>query len=69
MYNMNYLGQKFFKKRIRETHITNRTFNYSKNGITLGFALRVDIKDQLKNFKELLLKALEDVEQEINKLN
>jgi len=56
-----------FKKKITENHITRRQFSYSKGMISLEFTLRVDIKTELEVFKELLLKALEDIEQEIDK--
>lgn len=59
---------KFFKKsKIEENHVTNRTFDYSKDGVSLRFTLRTDVKDQLETFKELLEKALGDVSEEIER--
>lgn len=55
------------RKLLKEEHITSREFNYSKGDVSLKFGLRIDIKSQLKDFKELLIKALEDVTEEIGK--
>lgn len=56
-----------FRKQLKENHEDWRNFNYSKGDTTLSFRLRTDIKSQLKDYKELLAKALEDVEAELNK--
>ena len=53
--------------KLKENHITNRTFNYSKGDITLNFTLRIDIKDQLKDFKELLEMAVKEISEEIER--
>ena len=42
-----------------------KTFNYSKNGVTLSFSLRTDVKNQLIDFKEILETALSDINKEI----
>ena len=42
-----------------------KTFNYSKNGGTLSFSLRTDVKNQLIDFKEILETALSDINKEI----
>ena len=56
-----------FRKQIKTEHQDNRTFSYSKGDIKLNFTLRIDTKSQLKDFKELLLKAVDDVSEEIER--
>jgi hypothetical protein len=56
-----------FKNKLKEDHVVNKTFNYSKDEVKLIFTLRVDTKSQLKDFKELLIKALEDISGEIER--
>ncbi len=51
----------------KDTAQVTRQFNYSKDGVNLNFSLRVDVKKQLKIFKELLEIALKDVTEELNK--
>lgn len=46
---------------------TSRKFLYTKNGVTLDFTLRTDTKQQLKDFRECMIKALEDLDLEISK--
>jgi len=57
----------FTKNPVKVETIDRRNFTYSKNGIQLTFVLRIDTKQELKDFKDLLLKATEDVDKEINK--
>jgi len=56
-----------FKKNIMEDHTTRKAFHYDKGGVQLNFTLRVDIKSELRIFRDLLVKALEDIEEEIIK--
>ena len=56
-----------FRKQLKENHITNRTFDYAQGDVTLKFTLRIDIKNQLKDFKVILEKALEDVTEELER--
>lgn len=58
-----------FRKKLKENHIVNKEFNYSKGDVSLRFTLRIDIKGQLKDFKECLEQALENVKEEIEKDN
>ena len=48
-------------------HKTSRDFSYSKDNINLNFKLRVDIKKEMEIFKELLIKAIADIDEELNK--
>ena len=59
----------FNRKSIAEDHSVKKTFNYTKDGVNLSFTLRIDIKSELTHFKELLEKALDDVIEEIKKLD
>ena len=54
-------------KRVTTAHVTNRDFVYQGDGVNLSFKLRVDIKDECIKFKDLLEKALADVDEEIRK--
>ena len=47
--------------------LTSREFRYSKGTTNLKFSLNLDNKNEMKEFKELLEKALKDVEVEITK--
>ncbi len=55
------------KNPIKSEQVINKTFNFSKGVISLNFTLRIDTKDQLKDFLELLKEAVSQVEVEINK--
>ena len=56
-----------FRKTLKENHENWKNFNYSQDDTTLKFNLRTDIKSQLKDYKDLLEKALQDVTEELNK--
>lgn len=49
----------------RNTSLVSRTFDYQNGDISLKFTLRIDVKKDLKIFKELLETALKDVTAEI----
>lgn len=48
--------------------VTSKNFNYSNNDTSLNFSLNVDTSEQPKRFKNLLLLALQDLEEIISKL-
>ena len=52
---------------LKAVNITTKKFDYELNGVTLDFTLRVDVKKELKSFKELLVRGLEDVNTELEK--
>ncbi len=54
-----------FRKQLKENHKIEKSFSYSKGDCALDFTLRIDIKDQLKDFKELLDKAIKDVKEQL----
>lgn len=56
------------KKNITTSEsIERREFRFSRNNVNLSFSLRIDIKQELKDFLELLKAAQEAVEREISK--
>lgn len=55
-----------FKNTIKKETTETRAFTYSKNKVQLNFSLRTDIKSELKDFRELLLQAVEDINKELN---
>lgn len=55
-----------FKNTIKKDTTDTRAFSYSKNKVQLNFSLRTDIKSELKDFRELLLQAVEDINKELN---
>lgn len=59
---------RIFNKSIKSDHTTKRRFNYTLGKVNLDFTLRTDIKEELKDFKLLLTKALSEVTDELNKL-
>ena len=59
---MNFL-KKLVIKDIQETKL----FTYKRGKVSLQFSLRIDIKQELKDFKECLKSAIEDIEEELNK--
>ena len=54
-----------FKNTIKKETTDTRAFTYSKNKVQLNFSLRTDIKSELKDFRELLLQAVEDINKEL----
>lgn len=58
---------KIKKTTVQNNSTTSRNFSYKKGDVVLEFNLRTDIKNQLKDFKELLEVALLEVTSEIEK--
>ena len=57
-----------FRKQLKpQPVLSSREFRYQKGTTNLKFSLNLDNKTEMKEFKELLEKALKDVEEEINK--
>lgn len=46
--------------------VQRKEFNYNLGDVKLGFTLRTDVKVELKAFKELLERALEDIVKELD---
>lgn len=55
------------KKLLTKNHIESKSFNFNKGSVNLSFTLRIDIKSELQDFKELLDQAVIDVNKEIYK--
>lgn len=55
------------KKLLIKNHIESKSFNFSKGSVNLSFTLRIDIKSELQDFKELLDQAVIDIERELIK--
>lgn len=51
----------------RDTAVVNRTFKYHKNDSDLSFTIRIDVKQHLKDFLDILIAAADDVEDELAK--
>jgi hypothetical protein len=56
-----------FLNKIQNNTITQKNFSFSKGNVSLGFNLRIDTKQDLKDFSELLKVALLEIDKEINK--
>lgn len=57
----------FKDKSLKNNSTTSKNFSYSKGDVSLNFSLRTDIKQELKDFSELLKVAIEEVNKEIEK--
>ena len=54
-------------KKVKTNNTTSKNFSYSKGSVSLNFSLRIDIKQELKDFLELLKVAQEEITKEIKK--
>ena len=54
-------------KKVKTNNTIQKNFSYSKGRVSLNFSLRTDIKQELKDFIELLKIDQEEVIKEINK--
>lgn len=57
------------KKTVVKNHVIRKEYVYEKDGVTLKFALRTDVKRELSAFAELLEAALVEVKEDIGKVN
>lgn len=53
------------KKILQRDQSQSKSFSYKKGNVSLNFTLRIDIKQDLKDFKDCLIAAVDDVETEI----
>ena len=53
------------KDKLQNNSTTQKNFAYQKGNVSLNFNLRTDIKQELKDFLELLKVAVLEVEKEI----
>ena len=54
-----------FRKPLVQNHSTSKTFDYARGEVALKFTLNTDKKNELRDFKELLEKAVADVSEEL----
>ena len=54
-------------EKVKSNHRVPKEFSYSKGVCSLKFTLRIDVKNELKDFLECLQVAQKEVEEEINK--
>ncbi|HBT75059.1 TPA: hypothetical protein DEB29_03605 [Candidatus Wolfebacteria bacterium] len=52
---------------VQADHTTSRNFGFKKGNVALNFQLRTDIKTDLKDFRECLTAAVDEVDREIAK--
>ena len=50
------------KNIVKKEIISRNNFSYEKNGAKLDFSLRIDRSDELRNFKDCMLQAVEDID-------
>jgi hypothetical protein len=53
--------------QVKQNNNVRKTFSYSKDKVALEFILRIDVKNELRDFKQLLEAALDEVDQELIK--
>jgi len=53
--------------QVKKNNTTNKSFSYSKGKVSLNFTLRTDVKNELKDFNDLLKVAQKEVQEELNK--
>ena len=51
------------------TDETKKSFNYTLDGISIGFNFRIDVKKELKAGKEILQRAMKDIDVELAKID
>lgn len=51
--------------QVKTDNKTTKNFSYTKGKVSLNFTLRIDIKNELKDFLELLKVAQKEVESEL----
>jgi hypothetical protein len=51
--------------QVKTDNKTTKNFSYSKGKVSLTFTLRIDVKNELKDFLELLKVAQKEVEEEL----
>ena len=51
--------------QVKTDNKTTKNFAYSKGKVSLSFSLRIDIKNELKDFLELLKVAQKEIEEEL----
>lgn len=55
------------KIMVVSTPTESKTLNYKKGDVSVGFTFRTDIKQEMKDLREILTKAIEDIDVELSK--
>jgi hypothetical protein len=56
-------------KGIMQTnHIQRKAYSYELNGVKLDFTLRQDVKAEMVAFKEMMTRAIKDIDQDLEKV-
>ena len=50
------------RKKVQKNLVTKREFKYAKNKCNLNFILMIDQKDEIKDFRECLIEAIDDID-------
>jgi hypothetical protein len=58
-------GKNSPKNQIQTSGTQSRSWEIKKGDVTLTFTLRVDIKQQLKDFRECALKAITEIDEQL----
>lgn len=58
-----------FISNIETEHVVRKDYVFKKNNIQPGFQLRLDMHQELRDFKQLLEMALEEVNEDLANLN
>lgn len=56
------------KNILTRLNTIHKKFSYNKNNVNLVFDLRIDVKEELKDFLELLENAIEEVKEDLSRL-
>ena len=56
------------KNLLTSTGTQSRSWEIKKGDVTLTFTLRVDIKQQLKDFRECALKAITEIDEQLKSM-
>lgn len=48
--------------------ITKKTFSYRKGDVSINFTLRIDMRTELENAREILVEAINDFDDELIKI-
>jgi len=61
------MGKNYQKKVMQTNNSTMRQFNHTLGEVTINVSFRTDIKQQLKDGREILKTILQEVEEELAK--
>ena len=56
------------KKTLQKDHTEKKAFGYVKGNVSINFNLRTDIKQEMKDARDILVEAIKDFDKELEKL-